>query len=268
MKILAVETATTWQSVAILDDNRVLAHESHQSAGAHSALLLPTIHRMLSGAGLRVQHMDGLACSSGPGSFTGIRVGVSTCLGLRDATGLPLALVPTLEAMAWNMKNITGLLCPVLISRKGEAYWAVFRWVNGRLERTVSETVGSPRALGRSLTTDTMLFGEGWSENEADIRAGVSPRITIVSSLGEAVRPSAVSVGELGLDRMRRGDLAGLHITPQYVQRTEAEIRYEQSGGLSPAARREERVIRKMGARSSRRSRYTDRTGNVRKSNR
>jgi tRNA threonylcarbamoyladenosine biosynthesis protein TsaB len=214
--------------------------------------LLPAIDRLLAQTGLRLAHLDGLACSIGPGSFTGVRVGVATCLGLRDATGLPLSLVPTLEAMAWHVGETASMLCPVLVCRKGEVYWAIFRRTQHGLDRVVGERVGSPAALAQSLTAGTMLFGEGWLVNEEHIRQSVPPSVVIAGGPAEAGTPSAESVGLLGLERLRRGDVAGAAVTPQYVQRAEAELRYEQSGGVSPVARRQERVTRKVGARLAR----------------
>lgn len=259
MKLLAVETATSWQSVAILDDDRVLAHHDQDAAGSQAKLLLPTIDQLLKQVGLQLTDLDGLACSIGPGSFTGIRVGVATCLGLRAATDLPLALVPTLEAMAWNVKD-TGLpVCPVVTSRKGEVYWAIFRRQNGQVERVLAEHVGPPQALAQSLTEQTLLFGEGWLSMEPEIRAALSPSIPISVGPEAAAKPSAVTVGLLGLQQLRRGEVAGVQVTPLYVQRTEAEIKYEQSGGLSPVARRQERVARKVAERLARGRRGTSR---------
>lgn len=253
MKILAVETATAWQSVAVLDNGRVLARRDQDAAGSHGTLLLPAIDHVLKEAGLGLAELEGLACSVGPGAFTGIRVGVSTCLGLRAATDLPLALVPTLEAMAWNAKGAAFPLCPVLSSRKGELYWAIFRWTGeGRLERVLAERVGSPEALARSLAEKTALFGEGWSAMESDIRAAVPASVTIESGPEAAARPSAVAVGVIGVQRLREGETSGPHVAPLYVQRAEAEIRFEQAGGVSPVARRQERVTKKVAERMAR----------------
>jgi len=253
MKILAVETATSWQSVAVLDDTRVLARCDQDAAGSHGTVLLPAIDHVLKEAGLRLTELDGLACSVGPGSFTGIRVGISTCLGLRAAADLPLALVPTLEAMAWNAKEAMCPLCPVLVSRKGELYWGIFRWTGeGRLERMLPERVGSPEALGRSLTEKTMLFGEGWTAMESDIRASLAASVTIAVGSEAAAKPSAFAVGMIGVQRLRQGETAGLQVAPLYVQRAEAEIRFEQAGGVSPVARRQERVTKKVAERMAR----------------
>ena len=89
MKILAVETATSWQSVAILDGERVLARCDQQAVGSHANLLLPTIDRLFCETGLVPARLDGLVVSVGPGSFTGLRVGLSTILGFR--TDHPIA---------------------------------------------------------------------------------------------------------------------------------------------------------------------------------
>ncbi|TKS59932.1 MAG: tRNA (adenosine(37)-N6)-threonylcarbamoyltransferase complex dimerization subunit type 1 TsaB [Nitrospira sp.] len=267
MKLLGVETATSWQSVAILEDERVLARYDQAASGAHGTLLLPAIDQLLMQTGLRLTDLDGLACSIGPGSFTGIRVGVATCLGLRAAIDLPLALVPTLEAMAWNERATALPICPVLTSRRGEVYWAIFRWTNGgQLDRVLAEHVGAPRALAQSLTENTLVFGEGWSSMESEIRAALSASVAIAVGPEDAAKPSAVNVALLGMQRLQRGEIAGDQVAPLYVQRAEAELKYEQSGGASPVARRQERVAKKVAERLARGSRGTGRTVRTRKS--
>jgi tRNA threonylcarbamoyladenosine biosynthesis protein TsaB len=253
MKILAVETATTWQSVAIVEDERVVVQHAQEAGGAHGALLLHTIDQLLVQAKLRLSDLGGLACSMGPGSFTGIRVGLATCLGLRAATGLPLALVPTLEAMAWNVTVATIPVCPVLISRRGEVYWAIFRWGRDQqLERVLSEQVGTVRAFAHSLTDHVLVFGAGWSSMESDIRAALPASVTVTVGSEHVFRPSAVQVARIGTERLRRGEIAGDVVAPLYVQRAEAEIQYERSGGVSPVARRQRRVEKKVTARLAR----------------
>jgi tRNA threonylcarbamoyladenosine biosynthesis protein TsaB len=253
MRILAVETATTWQSVAILEDNDVLAIHEQEAGGAHGTLLLPAIDRLFCESGLRFGDLSGLACSIGPGSFTGIRVGIATCLGLRRATGLPLALVPTLEAMAMRLETTALPICPTLISRREEVYWAVFCWTDdGRLDRAVGEQVGTPASFARSLAKPTLVFGSGWSLVEAEVRAALSDSGVVTTGPASVSKPSAVSVARIGMERLRRGEIAGDLVVPLYVQRAEAEIQYEQSGGTSPVARRRQRVEKKVGERWAR----------------
>lgn len=250
MRVLAVETATSWQSVAILDGSRVLARHDHDAGGSHAKLLLPTIDRLFRESSLTLKQLDGLAVSIGPGSFTGLRVGLATLLGFRTVSRLPLAVVPTLEGMAWNLRGTSTLLCPILNSRRGELYWALFRWTSvDRLERVIAEQVGTPVMLGGSLTGSTLVFGEGWTVEESALRASISPSVTVTEASDSAKKPSAVSIGLAGIERLQRGEFGGIGISPLYVQRTAAELKYEESGGMSPVVLRQERVARKIKAR-------------------
>jgi tRNA threonylcarbamoyladenosine biosynthesis protein TsaB len=246
MKVLAVETATSWQSVALLSGEQVLARCDQHAAGSHARLLLSTIDRLFSEAGLAPGKLDGLVVSIGPGSFTGLRVGLATVLGIRTITRLPLAVVPTLEGMAWNLRGAALPLCPVINSRRGELYWAQFQW-QGRdhLQRLIPEQVGTAAALGTQLTGEVVLFGEGWEQEKAAIMATAASS-TVLTEAHAQMRPSAVSVGLAGLLRLSRGELAGLGVSPLYIQRPEAELQYEQSGGVSPVARRREKIARKL----------------------
>lgn len=253
MKVLAVETATTWQSVAILDGGKVLARHDHAAAGSHAASLLPTIHRLLADTGLTLKSLDGLAVSIGPGSFTGLRVGLATVLGFRTITQLPVALVPTLEGMAWNLRGSRVPLCPILNSRRGELYWALYQWTVGQqLKQILAEQVGTPARLAGDLSGSLMPFGEGWTTEEAAIRSALMHPVTIAQAPNDAGRPSAVSIGLAGIERLKRGEVAGIGVSPLYVQRPEAELKYELSGGISPVARRRERVARKLAAQRAR----------------
>lgn len=246
MKVLAVDTATVWQSVAILEDDKVLASCSQEARGTHAKFLLPTIDRLLRETGLSLNALDGLVVSSGPGSFTGLRVGLATLMGFRSITQLPLAMVPTLEGMAWNLRGRQTPLCPVLSSRRGELYWAIFQWTGvDRLERLVPERVGSPVRLGKELSGSVIMYGEGWETEKAAI-SGAFCQNVIVSEEVDHMRPSAVSVGWAGIERLKRGDRVGVGVGPLYVQRPEAEVQYEESGGISPVVRRREKIARKL----------------------
>ncbi len=252
MKVLALDTATAWQSVALLDGTIVLARHDESVPGAHARTLLPTIDRLLRHTRLSLSQLDGLVVSIGPGSFTGLRVGLATVLGFRTISRLPLAVVPTLEGLAWNLRGSPSALCPIVNSRKGEVYWAVFRWTGEDvLERILPETVGPPEQVGASLVSSVTCFGEGWLAESAAIRASVPPGVKLLEVKEDVARPSAVSVGLAGMARLMRGEQAGVGIAPLYVQRSEAELKFDESGGLSPVARRQAKIAQKMGARSS-----------------
>lgn len=237
MKILAVETATSCQSVAVLDGARVLARSDEDAGGAHARRLVPTIDRLLKASGVTLPGLEGLAVSIGPGSFTGLRVGLATMMGLRAATGLPLAAVPTLEALAWNVPGAAVPLCPILRARTGEVYWARYRWTGqGTLQVLEAERVGSLELLVSSFSGATVVLGEGWAVNRDELHRRLGRREgQIHEAPGQAMAASAVSVGLAGLERLARGDIAGRGLSPRYVQRAEAELKRERHAVAAPA---------------------------------
>lgn len=229
MRLLAVETATSRQSVALLEDGRVLASSDMDAAGAQAKWLVPTIDRLLKSVALRLSDLNGLAVSIGPGSFTGLRVGLATMMGFRMVAGLPLVAVPTLEGMAWNLRGAKSPLCPMLKARSGEVYWGLYQWASAEsLQLLVEERVGPLEALASSLQEPILVLGEGWMLNRLELRRLLGPRMRAVREAPpEAMTASAVSVGLAGLERLRRGMVAGLGLTPRYVQHAEAELLWQ-----------------------------------------
>jgi tRNA threonylcarbamoyladenosine biosynthesis protein TsaB len=137
----------------------------------------------------------------------------------------------------------------VINSRRGELYWAQFQWQGkDRLHRLMPEQVGTADALGTQLNGEVVLFGEGWEQEKAAIRARAASGAVLKEAQAQ-MRPSAVSVGLAGLLRLSRGEVAGLGVSPLYIQRPEAELKFEQSGGVSPVTRRREKIARKLESR-------------------
>lgn len=240
MKILAVDTATDNQSVAILDGTAVLACSDESARGSHGKLLVPTIDRLLAACGLALADLEGLAVSLGPGSFTGLRVGLATMLGFRTVTGLPLAAVPTLEALAWNHRLVGRTLCPMLRARTGEVYWAFYRWDSAEaLTKVSEEAVGSLQTFAESITGPVIVLGEGWSANEESLLARFTERgVSVEPAPAQTMAASAVSVGLAGVSRLVRGERAGKGVAPRYVQRAEAELVWERRGPAASATGR------------------------------
>ena len=119
MKILAIETSTMLGGVAVMDDVKGLLVEVRASVKTgHSGKLMPEIDDALKRASLGIGDIDALCVTTGPGSFTGLRIGLSTVKGLAYSTGLPVVAVPTLEALAWNFPDFPCPVCPMLDARK------------------------------------------------------------------------------------------------------------------------------------------------------
>jgi len=222
MYILAVETGTSLQSIALLREDRILAHSCQEAKGSHTKILIPAIHQVLSSQSLKPSDLGGLAVSIGPGSFTGLRVGLATMTGFRLALKIPLVTVSTLEAMAWNLRGAKLQICPILKARTGMVYWTCFRWEEESLVQLIPEQVGPLQALAQSLSNPTLVFGEGWVLNRDDLLK--MTRLLNEAPI-EAMTTSAVNVGLASVSRFKSGRFAEYGLGPHYIQRSYAEMK-------------------------------------------
>lgn len=223
MRILALETATLAGSAALLEGGRVVGQSLLDIALTHSERLMAMVDRLLKDCGWEVSDLDGLAVSIGPGSFTGLRVGVATAKGLAFALGLPVAAVPTLDALAWNLPFAGAPVCPLLDARKNEVYLALYRWNVDRMERLSDYLALSPRAAVERLTPPVIVLGDGVVACQPFF-ADVGPGLRVAPASHSM--PSAAIVGRLGhamleSDQAVEPDILG----PMYLRPSEAEPR-------------------------------------------
>ena len=205
MTLLALETATHTCGVAMLQDTDIVAEAHLHRPRIHSERLTPLIEDVLEHGGVESSALDGVAVSMGPGSYTGLRIGVSTAKGWALATGADLIGVPTLEAYAAQLEPVVqpdDVVCALLDARRDEVYAGAFRWTEGKLE-THAET--------KALTVDALpdwlgpvdrrlwLVGDG-AEKSADALSGVAPQSTMISP--DDCSPSAAWVGRRGQARL------------------------------------------------------------------
>ena len=135
MKILALESSAVSASVALTEDEKLVA-QSFQNCGlTHSRTLLPMVENLLANCGVSLADVDAIAVAHGPGSFTGVRIGVATVKGLALGADKPCLGVSTLEAMAWGARALGGDLCCVMDARAGQVYNALFTVEDGRVRR-------------------------------------------------------------------------------------------------------------------------------------
>ncbi len=131
MKILALETSAVAASVSICDDEELVAQNFQRTGLTHSATLMPMLESMLNTAGLKLKDIDLIAVAAGPGSFTGLRIGVSAAKGLAWPEDKPCACVSTLEAMAWQLTGMEGVVCAAMDARRQQVYNALFDLQDG-----------------------------------------------------------------------------------------------------------------------------------------
>lgn len=164
MLILALESSAKAASVALLRDSEVVAQYSQCCGLTHSCTLLPMVENMLKNTGTAIKDIDLMAVAHGPGSFTGIRIGVSTLKGLAWASETPCVGVSTLESMAWHGALRGGLVCPVMDARRSQVYNALFEIVDGKPQRLTPDRAISLEELKNELASydwKPLLVGDG-----------------------------------------------------------------------------------------------------------
>ena len=164
MLILALDSSASPASAALLEDGKILSEFYINTKQTHSQTLMPMVEAVLRLSAKTLDDVDCLAVSAGPGSFTGVRIGVSCVKGLAMARNIPCAGVSTLRAMAENARGMDGIVCAVMDARCGQVYNALFRAENGEIERLcadralpIAELYAECEAYGDRL----LLVGDG-----------------------------------------------------------------------------------------------------------
>jgi tRNA threonylcarbamoyladenosine biosynthesis protein TsaB len=223
MIILAVDTTTFAGSVAVLEKTRLIAEVNIDSSATHSERLISSVDFVLKANSLSIQDMDGFAVSSGPGSFTGIRIGLSTIKAFSHASGKPVAMVSTLKALAWKLRHPQSrLLCPVLDAKRGEIFAALFESKEGSLQEVVAQGAYSPDRFLTLLPSNRIIFFIG---NGLDVY-----RDKIFDYFKDKARFSlrspfiAYEVGLIGYALLKeKKGVKAQEIEPLYLRKSQAE---------------------------------------------
>lgn len=179
MLILALESSAKAASVALVENEKLVAQYSQCSGLTHSCTLLPMVDDMLRNTENTIAGVDLIAVAHGPGSFTGIRIGVSTVKGLAWASDKMCVGVSTLEAMAWHGVSAGGIICPVMDARRSQVYNALFEIKDGRPVRMCDDRAVSLEALAAEVSDkNVFLVGDGAELTASYLKnAGIDCRI-------------------------------------------------------------------------------------------
>lgn len=223
MIILAVDTTTFSGSIALLEKTRLIAEINTDSSSTYSERLLPAVDFLLKTNQLNIQDMDGFAVTVGPGSFTGIRIGLSTVKSFSYASGKPVAGVSTLKAFAEKLRySQAHLLCPILDAKKGEVYAALFESKGDKLFEVVPQGAYSPDRFFSSLPSHRVIsfIGSGVQVYRKKIfqyfkdKARLSHRSPFI----------AYETGLLGYELLRKKKgVSAEKLEPLYFRKSQAE---------------------------------------------
>lgn len=223
MKILAMDTTADTVSVALCNDKTLVASFNGNQKKTHSTTLLPLIDAVLDYSGVLCDKIDAFAVTTGPGSFTGLRIGVATVKGLAFGNNTPAIGVSSLEALAYNFSDREGtLVCPSLNARRNEVYFALFRIVNGAPVRLTEDSSTQASELESMLSEyrESVLFcGDGVS-----VLRSVFTKIDIPADNQLLLYPSASSVAAAAFDKINREGLSyASELSPTYLKPSQAE---------------------------------------------
>jgi tRNA threonylcarbamoyladenosine biosynthesis protein TsaB len=226
MLLLAVDTSTQAGSLAVLRDDRVLGLVSTWVEETYSSRMFRHLEFLLRELALDLGHFDVFAVAAGPGSFTGLRVGLTAVKGWAEVYQKPIAAVSGLEAVAEQARAAEPLLVPVIDARRGQVYGGLYRRGPGGLERQGEESVMTPAeflvVVAKQAAGEAVAFVTPAPEVLAG-PLGASPfRNSLVEQVSTVLAPT---IGQLGLKRARRGELLdALHLDANYIRRSDAEL--------------------------------------------
>jgi len=231
--ILGIDTATAVASVALINDGELVAEQNHlkesqaftavsSSKGNHAEVLVPLVQSLLGEADVSLDRLSGIAVSIGPGSFTGLRIGLATAKGIAYDAGLPIVGVSTLHANAARVKNFDGTICALLDARKSEVYTALFEHTDGALRRlsddalmSIAQALGAARERAGSLE----FVGDGAHAYEKVIIREFGVGATMLA--GGTVAAQVALLAERQFRDREMDDIGALR--PVYLRSSEAE---------------------------------------------
>lgn len=220
---LGIDTSTKSGSVALVEGARVIAEIESGGGMLFSRSLLEMIEKLLAGNGLKLSDVSALSVALGPGSFTGIRIGLATAYGIAISRKIAVYGVNSLEAISRTVKQ-NGTLVPMLDAGRGSVYFAKFHYSSGSLERSMEDGVAPVEEVLELATKDTLFFGDGAVLHEGAIHAfgGVFERNISSHSIAAGAALSAVSVGGLQVFKAWE-DGNNVPLKPNYVRRSPVE---------------------------------------------
>ena len=228
MSILAIDTATQVSSVAVLKEGRLLAELTMQGKLTHSETLLPHIEQVLKMAAVAKEELTGIAVSNGPGSFTGLRIGLAAAKAMSYVLGIPLVGVSTLQALAYQLPAPGVRVMCLLDAQKGNAYVESYRWENNSLQVVDSVQVAKITdivAACANMNEQVILLGDA-------VQKKVAGKLELPANVSVApphiVMPRAACVAILGQAKLLAGETDNvMDLEPVYIRRSEAEVLWE-----------------------------------------
>lgn len=234
MIVLSIDSSTECASCAVLEDNKLLGEINFNNKKQHSVILMPMVDSLLKNLQLNISEIDGFVISKGPGSFTGLRIGMAMIKGLSQGTKKPFVAVSSLDALAFNLAYSEGIICPILDALRGNVYTAFYAFEAGVLKRfsdymtiSIEELIDKLKEYNSPIS----FVGDGTYKFRENLQSSISNVRFAPAHLNLA---RAAALGELGLKLMAAGHFDDLYTSaPLYLRKPQAEREYEKKTGMS-----------------------------------
>jgi tRNA threonylcarbamoyladenosine biosynthesis protein TsaB len=228
--VLGIDTSTRVAGAAVFSKNRLISERYIHNLKTHSQNVIPMIQQVMEDAGIKPSDLQGIAVTGGPGSFTGLRIGMAVAKTMGQALDIPVVGISTLRALAWNIYGVAGLICPILDAKKNEVYTCLYKSAHEGLTELIKPCAMGMESLLAQLAkydTDITFLGDGVPVFSDVIKVKMGDKAHFATGINSF--PRAAAVAELGLARIKEGNLPdSTFLQPIYLRKSEAEITWEQ----------------------------------------
>ncbi len=229
MIILSIDSSTPVAGIAVSDGRKLLGEVMINTQNTHSEKLMPMVAQLLDDLQMTIQQIEAVAVTCGPGSFTGLRIGMATAKGIVQGGGKQLIAVPTLDCLAQNLNHYNGIICPIMNAQKKQVYTAIYRSGESNLERLSDYQAIEADKLAEQLLelNETVWFTGDGVEAFADVfQAKLGDKCKLAD--GNTVLPRAGSLAMLAANRAEQNQFDDLYQTELiYIRKSEAEVQWE-----------------------------------------
>ena len=233
MKVLSIDSSSKVATVALLNDDTLLGEYVINDKREHSILLMPMIENLLKDCELTINDIDGFVVSKGPGSFTGLRIGMATIKGLSFGANKPYISLSSLDGLAYSLSYFNGIICPIMDALRENVYTALYKNEDGEFKNIMEPTpMELPDLLEmlKEKNEEVIFTGDGLLKHKEYIKVNF-PNAKFASNHVSLTRAS--SIGELGLNLLKQGIKDDPNSAPVYLKKPQAERELEKRMRMS-----------------------------------
>lgn len=228
MIVLSMDSSSLVTTVALLKDEFILGEYTLNFKREHSVILMEKVEELLRDCDVDIDEVDGFVVSKGPGSFTGLRIGMATVKGLSMGSNKPYVSISSLDALANSLKTFDGLICPMMDALRDSVYTGLYKNIDGKLTKIIDCTALDLTELADILNekNEKVIFaGDGAFKHKEFLINNVN-NFEFVPNHLSIIRAS--SLGELGMEKLIAGEIDDMNSAPLYIKKPQAERELEQ----------------------------------------